>query len=117
MKSYVAFTSLLVSLTVPTIARANDGVKLLIREGRPVVEGVYVNGHGPYHFLLDTGATLNHLDPKIAESIGLPVTFQTQLTSSTGVTAASGSEGGEIRLGSTTADHQVFLFAGIEGLH
>jgi hypothetical protein len=121
MKSYAAFTSLALTLVIPSQAAAEssarDSVKLEIRDGRPVVDGVYVNGHGPYKFLLDTGSTLNHLDPKIAKSIGLAVTFRTKLTSSTGVVDAEGSEGGEIRIGPAAADGQVFLFAGMEGLH
>jgi hypothetical protein len=28
-------------------------VKIDVRDARPVVEGVYVNGHGPYRFLVD----------------------------------------------------------------
>jgi hypothetical protein len=78
---------------------------------------VYVNGHGPYRFLLDTGSTLNHLDPKLAKSIGLDVTFHTVLTSSTGRTAADGCDRGEIRLGPASADGQAFLLTGMEGLH
>jgi len=115
--SNVLFTCLAVaSIACPSIAYAGpeSAVTLSLRDGRPIVDGVYVNGHGPYRFLVDTGSTLNHLDPKLAASIGLPVTFHTNLTSSTGVAPASSSEGTEIRLGPAGADQQVFLFAGIE---
>jgi hypothetical protein len=88
-----------------------------MRDGRPVVDGVMVNGHGPYRFLLDTGATLNTIDPKLAKSIGMAATFETKLTSSTGVTSAAGSEGGEVRLGPVTAGNQIFLFTGMDALH
>jgi hypothetical protein len=88
-----------------------------MRDGRPVVNDVYVNGHGPYKFLLDTGSTFNHFDPKLAKSIGLATTFKTKLTSSTGIVDAEASEGGEIKIGPVSADGQVFLFAGMEGLH
>ena len=87
-----------------------------IRDGRPVVEGVYVNGHGPYRFLLDTGATLNHLDPKVSRSIGLQETFSTKLTSSAGVTPATGSKGLDVSVGPVTADNQTFLFAGLDAI-
>jgi hypothetical protein len=99
------------------VAESREAVTLQIRDGRPLVDGVFVNGHGPYRFLLDTGSTLNHIDPKIATSIGLAVTFRTRLTTATGTTAADGVERGDIRLGSAQADRQVFLLAGIEGLH
>jgi hypothetical protein len=66
---------------------------------------------------VDTGATLNQIEPKLAQLIGLVETFQTAMTSSTGVTSASGSEGHEVRVGSVTADEQVFLFAGMDAIH
>jgi len=107
------------ALALPTrsvAASAVTSVKLQVREGRPVVDGVMVNGHGPYRFMVDTGATLNTIDPKLAQSIGIMATFHTQLTSSTGVTPASGSEGLEVRLGPVTAGDQVFLFTGMEAV-
>lgn len=91
-------------------------INLQIREGRPVVDGVYVNGQGPYRFLLDTGATLNHLDPKVSRSIGLTETFRTTLTSSAGVIPASGSKEIEVTLGTVVASNQTFLFAGLDAI-
>jgi hypothetical protein len=91
--------------------------KIQILEGRPVVDGVYVNGHGPYRFLVDTGTTANHLDPKLARSIGLTATFRTELASSAGVTVVPGGDGIEVVLGSVRADGQTFLFAGLEAVH
>jgi hypothetical protein len=128
MKHFTILATAVLALALPTMAAAASaaaltttpaasGVKLQMREGRPVVDGVMVNGHGPYRFLLDTGATLNTIDPTLAQSIGLTVAFLTQLTSSTGVTSASGSEGGEIRLGPVTAGDQVFLFTGMDAVH
>src|SRR5262249_42324094 len=75
------------------------------------------DGHGPYRFLLDTGATLNQIEPKLARSIGLTETFQTTLTSSIGVRPAPGSDGHEVTVGSARADAQVFLFAGMDAIH
>jgi hypothetical protein len=103
-----ALTGLLV------IGPAGGAVKLQVIEGRPVVGGVYVNGHGPYCFLLDTGTTLNHLDPKLAHSIGLEPTFRTGLLTSTGVISAPGAGGIVVALDSVRADDQTFLFAGVE---
>jgi hypothetical protein len=121
MKSGAACTYLALALTLPQKAiaagPADYSVRIEMREGRPVVDGVYVNGHGPYRFLVDTGATLNQIEPKLAQSIGLTETFQTSLRSSTGVTSTSGSEGHELRVGPITADAQVFLFAGMDAIH
>jgi len=93
------------------------GVKMRILEGRPVVDGVYVNGHGPYRFLVDTGTTSNHLEPKLARSIGLMATFRTELVSSAGVTLVPGNDGVEVTLGSMRAEGQMFLLAGLEPVH
>jgi len=97
-------------LAIPACA----AVKLESIGGRLVVEGVYVNGHGPYTFLLDTGTTANHLEPKLAKSIGLKPTFRSELVSSTGVTYALGAEGIEVGLDTVHAQGQRFLFAGID---
>src|SRR5262249_36270333 len=74
--------------------------QLDVIDGRPVVDGVYVNGHGPYRFLIDTGSTFNHLDASLAESLGLTPTLRTTLVSSTGSASVQGCEGMEIRVGS-----------------
>ncbi len=97
-----------------TWAPSASAAKIQIIQGHPVVDGVYVNGHGPYRFLLDTGTTSNHLDPKIAKLIGLKPTFQSQLVSPTGVTYVSGAEGIEVSLDSVHAIQQRFLFAGLD---
>src|ERR1700722_3588655 len=94
--------------------QARAAVKLQMMEGRPLVEGVYVDGHGPYRFLLDTGTTSNHFDPKLARSIGFEATVRTELISSAGVTYVSGMDGMEVALDSVRADHQRFLFAGVD---
>src|SRR5215475_4489869 len=118
MKRCIAFTCLLAVLVTPSIASASPdhALKLDIRSGRPVVDGVYVNGHGPYRFLIDTGATFNVLNAKFAASIDLPVTFTTTLTSSSGVTTARGTDDAEIRLGSSVAARQPLLFSNDDAL-
>jgi hypothetical protein len=85
-------------------------VRLHVSGGLPVVESVYVNSHGPYRFLVDTGTNVNFIDVNLARSIGLRATFQTKLTSSMGATSVSGSDGVEVFLGSAKADAQRFLF-------
>lgn len=85
-----------------------------IRDGRPVADGVYLNGHGPYRFLVDTGCSLNHLDKRVADEIGLGETLHTTLTSSTGAAAVSGGSGIEVALDSARAGNRIFLFAGLD---
>jgi hypothetical protein len=92
----------------------SSAVKMRMVQGRPVVEGVYVNGHGPYAFLLDTGTTANHLDAKLARKIGLNPEFRSHLIAAAGETDVPGAGGIEVRLGSVRAERQRFLFTGIE---
>src|SRR3984957_11016857 len=93
------------------------GVKLQVREGRPIVDGVYLNGHGPYRFLVDTGTNVNLIDTNLARSIGLNATFHVDLASAAGKTLAMGSDGNEVALDSVNAGGQKFLFSGLEAIH
>ena len=85
-------------------------VKLHVSGGRPIADGVYVNGHGPYRFLLDTGTNVNLIDVNLARSIELKATFRTQLTSSTGATSVQGGDGMEVTLDRAKVDAQRFVF-------
>lgn len=51
----------------PTLAFA----VLTLAQQYPIVKDVYVNGQGPFRFLLDTGAQSNVLDPELARRLGL----------------------------------------------
>jgi hypothetical protein len=93
------------------------GVKIDVRDGRPVVDGVYVNGHGPYRFLVDTGSNINLIETALARKIGMDATFQVDLASSSGKTALGGSDGNDITLDSVKADGQKILFSGLEAIH
>jgi hypothetical protein len=104
-------------LTMKASPGHTGGVKLEARANRPVVDGVFVNGHGPFRFLLDTGATLNHIDPGIGLSIGLTATSHTTLVTSTGAILAAAGEAREVRLGGIAAERQMFVFAGMDAIH
>jgi len=92
-------------------------LKLELRAGRPIVNNVYINGHGPYRFLVDTGATTNVMDRTLARSIGLRSTFQTRMTSSTSTVPASGADGVELRVGPITVERQPLLLTNADALH
>ncbi len=93
------------------------GVKLQVRDGRPIVDGVFVNGHGPYRFLVDTGSNVNLIETGIAKKIGMNTTFQVELASAAGKVPASGSDGNEVSLDSAKADEQKFLFSELAAIH
>ena len=95
----------------------SGAVKLQILEGRPLVEGVYVNGHGPYRFLLDTGANVNLIETSVARRIGMKTTFEDTVESSIGKARFPGSENNTIDLGDVRADHQKFQYSDLDTLH
>jgi hypothetical protein len=93
------------------------GPRLEVREGLPIVNGVYVNGHGPYRFLVDTGTNSNLIEANLAQSIGLRATFRTELASATGVRVVPGDDGIKVSIGSAKAEGQQFLFLRLEAIH
>lgn len=108
------FGRLLVCGGLLAASPAWPAMKMRVVEGHPIVDGVYVNGHGPYSFLIDTGTTANHLDRKVARAIGLKATFRSQLISSGGAIYVPGTDGIEVQVGEVRADRQRFLLAGVE---
>jgi hypothetical protein len=99
--------------TSPLVAE----VKLLVREGRPFVDGVYVNGHGPYRFLVDTGTNMNLIEAGLARKIGMNPTFEDSVESAVGKTRMPGSDGNVVELGPVRADRQRFQFSKLETVH
>jgi hypothetical protein len=94
-----------------------NATNLRVQEGRPIVDGVFVNGHGPYRFLVDTGTNVNLIDANLARLIGLHATFEVDLASASGKTPTQGSDGNEVVLDSVKAEDQKFLFSGLEAIH
>lgn len=93
------------------------GIKLHVIEGRPIVDGVYVNGHGPYRFLIDTGANVNLIESGLARKLGMSATFQVDFESLDTKTRAQGSDGNEVVFGSVQAERQKFLFSPLDAIH
>lgn len=98
------------ALTLTPCSPLFASVRLQIREGRPIVDGVYVNRHGPYRFILDTGTNVNMIEERIAQAIGMEPAFRIELASATGVRQMPGSDGNEIELGPARGDAQQFIF-------
>src|SRR5262245_27021407 len=96
---------------------AEPGVRPGWYEGRPVVDVVFVNQHGRYRFLLDTGTSLNHFDPKKARGIGVLPTFRTEVQTATGKVAMLGADGLCVTVEGIRSDAQMFLLGGTDALH
>lgn len=118
MKLHAATTVFLITAMAgnPLCAAGESVIRLRILGGRPVADGVFVNGNGPYRFLLDTGAQSNQIDAVIAGKIGLTPTFRVDLATTSGVTRVGGSRVREVTLGSLRASDQEFLFTALDGV-
>jgi hypothetical protein len=92
-------------------------LKLGVIEGRPVVDCVFVDGHGPFRFLVDTGANVNLIDSDLARKIGMKATFNVELASSSGKTSLPGSDRIQVTLASIEASEQKFLFTDLGAVH
>jgi hypothetical protein len=124
----IAFTSLLICGSVMITAAISGGnaeslpptdgsLRMIILSGRPVVDGVYLNGQGPFRFLVDTGAQTNQVDASIAKKIGLKPTFRIMIATVAGTARVPGGRVAELALGPAIASNQEFLFTGLEGIH
>lgn len=117
MRPTPCFRALLIWFLIVAASPVFGAVKLQVRDGRPIVDGVYVNGHGPYRFLVDTGANVNLIDVRLAKAIGMEASFEVELGSAAGKTRVGGSDGNGIALDTVQADRQKFLFSGLEAIH
>lgn len=95
---------------------ANPSMKLLVLEGKPVVDGVFLNGQGPYRFLLDTGSQSNQLDSSLARKLGLAATRQLDLQTPSGASSVPAGLVGQVNLGQLAASDQEFLFTRFDDL-
>lgn len=106
---------------LPDNARSSQpsepSVKLHMMTGRPVVDGVFLNGRGPFRFLLDTGAQSNQVQASIARKLGLASTFQIKMDTVSGTISVAGGRIAEVSLGSARASDQEFLFTAMDGVH
>lgn len=107
----------LVAVLLSSIAASGAApVRLIVKDGRPVVDGVFVDGHGPFRFLLDTGAESNQMDRWLAVQLGLRASFRVEMATSTGVVVQPGAGGFVVKLGSVSAPEQELLFTGLDGI-
>ncbi|MBM3759657.1 MAG: hypothetical protein FJW36_05360 [Acidobacteria bacterium] len=93
---------------------SGDSIAIDLRRGLPVVDSVYLEGKGPFRFLLDTGAESNQLDAALARRLGLAATFQVEMVTAGGVTQVPGARLPGVSLGSATASDQEFLFSDLK---
>jgi hypothetical protein len=103
-------------LIIFVIAPVCQAVPLTIVDGRPIVPGVFLNGQGPFRFLLDTGAQTNQVDSALAARLGLVPTFRVELSTVAGGTMVGGLRLGEVALGPVRATDQEVLITRLDGV-
>jgi Aspartyl protease len=111
--------ALIFALLLPSAAFAQSaeaGIPLKVSAGKPVVDGVFLNGHGPYRFLLDTGSQSNQLDSGLARKLGLVATLQLDLETQSGESTVAGGRVSKVTLGPAEASDQEFLFTRFDAL-
>jgi hypothetical protein len=100
-----------------TLPPSGPFVKLEILGGRPVASQVFLNGQGPFRFLLDTGAQTNQMEEALARKLGLAPSYQVVLATASGATRVPGGRVSEVALGEASAANQEFLFTNMDGVH
>src|SRR5262245_43470797 len=65
----------------------------------PVFGDVYIGDHGPYRFLVDTGAETSVIDPKLAAELQLRPEFRVEVITPQSKTLAPGLKTRALRLG------------------
>jgi len=109
--------STVVSCNARSLQVPDGSIKLATLSGIPVVDGVYLNGYGPYRFLLDTGAQTNQVEAEIARKIGLVPAFQVEMATAAGTSHVAGGRVAKISLGSAKASDQEILFTTLDAAH
>ncbi|MGA1982548.1 MAG: retropepsin-like aspartic protease [Acidobacteriaceae bacterium] len=108
------FAILLPSTAVAQSAQVS--IPLKVMTGKPVVDGVFLNGHGPYRFLLDTGSQSNQVDSGLARKLGLAATLQLDLETPSGESTVHGGRVSKVALGPMEASDQEFMFTRFDDL-
>lgn len=95
-------------------AQAKPSIQLKMIAGKPVVDGVFLDGHGPYRFLLDTGSQTNQVESRLASKLGLAATLELGFRTPAGTSLSRGGRVGKVNLGWMEALDQEFLFTSLD---
>jgi hypothetical protein len=91
-----------------------NSVQLRIIDGYTVADGVFVNGSGPYRFLIDTGARSNLIYSGLASRLGWIPAYRVSDQTVFGDSSA-GACIAAISLGPASAENQEMILAALDG--
>jgi predicted aspartyl protease len=83
-------------------------------ERMPVAD-VFLNGHGPYRFVVDTGATSSVLRPRHAAAIGLKPDYRVEFVTASGQSLAPATRGVDVQSGGAQAANLELIWADYQG--
>jgi hypothetical protein len=116
--SYLFRSLLLFCFLLPGAAvLQGNALKMNVVAGRPVVDGVYLNGQGPFRFLVDTGAQTNQMEASLVVQLDLKPGFRMEVATVAGASLIPGGSVSEVELGDAVAFHQEFLFTSLDAVH
>lgn len=93
--------------------QANKNRFMLANTSKPVVVvEVYINGKGPYAFILDTGASVTNISGELADSLGLALTAGPEITAGGGKLKTSVGMLSEVKLGNDKEKNLTVLVVG-----
>src|SRR5262249_12723167 len=106
---FIMIGAVLASGREPSQNTSSSPTRLSVIRGFPIATSVYLNGQGPYRFLLDTGAETNQMDVGLARKLGIAPSFRVDLDTAAGTTQVAGAWVAEVGLGTAHASDQEFL--------
>ncbi len=110
--------SLLSAATLVSHAQATPSFPpsaLKLMAGVPVVNDVYLNGQGPFCFVLDTGSQTNLIDTRLARKLELPLGDPLVLINPAGQTTLRAAKVKQLAVGGVQARDQEFLLTDFDG--
>jgi hypothetical protein len=114
MRCLLAFSFIII--TSHAAPSRTSTIKMHVIQGRPVVDHVYLNGSGPYKFLLDTGAHSNQVDAKLAHALGLKPSYKVEMFTASSAVRVPAGRIAQVELGIAGVTSQEFLFTNLQGV-
>ncbi len=86
-----------------------DRVRLRLVSGAPVIDEVYVNGTGPFSFIIDTGAERSIISEELARQVGLQAVFRAPSVTQTNEIIRDGFVAARVRIRGMESRDEEFL--------
>jgi len=105
---------LLINVACPMVVRAEGPVGLRLLWGRLPVVPVYLEGQGPFDFLLDTGTNSTIVTPEVAARLGLRPADRVTLVTVAGERDVPRARLRRVSVGASAAENVEALVSGLE---